>query len=69
MEEFCEFIGGKEDIWYATNIEIVDYMEAAERLQFTINGGSVYNPSVLDVWLEVDKKIVKAESGKLTKLA
>ena len=68
MEEFCEFMSGRDDIWYATNIEIVDYMEAADRLQFTIDGENVYNPSVIDVWLEVDKKIVKAESGKLTKL-
>ena len=32
MEQFCEMMSGKEDIWYATNIEIVDYMKAAENL-------------------------------------
>ena len=52
IEEFCEYIGGREDIWYATNIEIVDYMEAAERLRFTANNEGVYNPSVQSVWLQ-----------------
>ena len=28
MEEFCSYMGGRKDIWYATNIEIIDYMEA-----------------------------------------
>ena len=26
------------DIWYATNIEIVDYMKAARNLKFTVEG-------------------------------
>ena len=26
MEQFCQLAGGREDTWYATNIEIVDYM-------------------------------------------
>ena len=33
MEEFAEMIGHRDDIWYATNIEIVDYNEAFDRLQ------------------------------------
>ena len=32
IEGFCKFIGGRDDIWYATNIEIVDYMNAAKIL-------------------------------------
>lgn len=54
MEEFCGMTGGREDIWYATNIEIVDYMDAAGRLQFTAAGDRVHNPSAIPVWLEVD---------------
>ena len=33
MEQFCQLAGGREDTWYATNIEIVDYMADAARLQ------------------------------------
>ena len=54
IEEFCEYMGGREDIWYATNIEIIDYMEAAKGLKFSANNESVYNPSAQSVWLAVN---------------
>lgn len=64
IEMFCEYIGKRDDIWYATNIEIFDYLQAVERLIYTAKGNGVYNPSVLDVWISVDDQIVKVESGK-----
>ena len=45
IERFCALMGGREDIWYATNIEIVDYLDAASRLQFTASGDRAYNPN------------------------
>jgi len=68
MEEFCRSIGGRDDIWYASNIEIVDYMEAASRLQYSVSGEFVYNPSVQSVWVEIDKKIIEAKGGQITYL-
>lgn len=73
MEEFCAFIGGREDIWYATNIQIVDYMEAAARLQYTASGDQVYNPSAQSVWIQVElphqeKRILEIPGGKLVQL-
>lgn len=64
IEEFCEYMGGREDIWYATNIEIVDYMTAAKNLQFAADGGAVYNPNALSVWLLLDDvKAVEIPGG------
>ncbi|MCD8391162.1 MAG: polysaccharide deacetylase family protein [Firmicutes bacterium] len=54
IESFCEYIGGRDDIWYATNIEIVDYMNAARNLKYSASGDMVYNPSALSVWITVD---------------
>ena len=68
MEDFCAMMGGQDDIWYATNIEIVDYMEAAGRLQFTAAGDKVYNPSACSVWVEVDLQKVEVPGGKLVTL-
>ncbi len=51
IEEFCEYMGGREDIWYATNLEIVDYMNAARGLIYSADGTTVYNPNALDVWI------------------
>lgn len=68
IEEFCRYISNRDDIWYATNIEIRDYMEAYERLQFSANEAFVYNPSVIPVYLSVDERIVKVSGGIMTKL-
>ncbi len=68
MEDFCDMVAGHEDIWYATNIEIADYMDAGERLQFTAAGDRVYNPSACAVWVEVDGRKVEVPGGTLTAL-
>lgn len=68
IEQFCSYVGGKEDIWYATNIEIVDYLEALERLRISAKGHLVYNPSALDIWLSVDGEIVQIKSNETKKI-
>ncbi|OQC00649.1 MAG: Polysaccharide deacetylase [Firmicutes bacterium ADurb.Bin099] len=68
IEEFCKRISGREDIWYATNIEIKDYVDAVRNLKFTVDTSMVYNPSCTDVWLDVDREPVKVAAGQLTKL-
>lgn len=68
MEDFCKLVGNKDDIWYATNIEIVDYMEAAKHLQYTVKGDMVYNPSFMSVWISVDNKIIELKGGETVNL-
>lgn len=68
MEEFCSMVSGREDTWYATNIQIVDYMNAAKRLQFTIDGDKVYNPNACSVWIEVDKQKAEVPGGTLLEI-
>lgn len=64
----CRKLANRKEVWYATNIEIVDYMKAAKNLKFTSKGDKVYNMSALDIWLDVNKKIVKVPSGALIEL-
>lgn len=54
IEDFCSMMGGREDIWYATNIEIVDYMDVFHRLQFAADNSFVYNPSAANAWIRVN---------------
>jgi len=68
IEEFCKMVGNHPDIWYATNIEIVDYINAFRNLKFSAKGDFVFNPSAIDVWISVDDKIVKVDGGKITRL-
>ena len=70
MEEFCKTVSNRSDIWYATNIEIVDYMEAFDRLQFSADLSFVYNPSVMSVWLLIDnKRVVEVPGGATVELS
>ncbi len=64
IEEFCKFIGGRDDIWYATNIEIVDYMNAAKNMKYTVDADKAYNPSAVPVWIWVDGKIHEVKPGE-----
>lgn len=52
IEEFAAFAGGHEDIWYATNIQIYDYVQAYQRLEFSVDGRQVYNPTVTELFFE-----------------
>lgn len=56
IEDFTAMMGARKDIWFATNIEIVDYMAAVERLQYTVTCDRVHNPSARAVWIRVDTR-------------
>ncbi|MFX3635732.1 MAG: polysaccharide deacetylase family protein [Candidatus Pristimantibacillus sp.] len=68
IEQFCEFAGGRDNIWYATNLEIVDYMNAYRQLKFSAALEFVYNPTALSIWLNVDGNIVEVSGGGTFKL-
>jgi len=69
IEEFCEMVGGKDDIWYATNIEIVDYIKAVRGLKFTVDQTAVLNQSMTDVWVMANNKAVKIAAAGVTRLS
>ncbi len=64
IEEICRKLSHNDEIWYATNIEICDYIEAYKRLVYSADGHTVYNPTLFTVWLDVDGKLYSIESGK-----
>ncbi len=64
IEEFVEFIGGRDDIWYATNIEIYDYVKAYEALQCSVDKSIVHNPSSTDVWFYQNGKTHCVKGGE-----
>ena len=50
IEEFAAYVGGKDDIWYATNIEIYNYVKAYESLQVSVDETIIHNPTTIDLW-------------------
>lgn len=69
IEEFCEYMGGREDIWYATSIELRDYCDAFDHLVWSIDLRTVHNPSCIPVWVQrnienVTSGIIKIDAGE-----
>ncbi|HYH03968.1 MAG TPA: polysaccharide deacetylase, partial [Bacillota bacterium] len=68
MEEFCALVSGRDDIWFATNIEIVDYFKALDSLRFSVKGDFVENPSAATCWISVNNDVIRVDGGQKVKL-
>ena len=59
LETICQKLSGHSDIWYATSMDICQYAKAYESLLYSADGSTVYNPTHIELWMDVDQKIVK----------
>ena len=64
IEEFAAYVGGREDIWYATNIEVYDYVQDWQRLLFSADGKRVYNPTASEIFYDDNGKTDSIQPGK-----
>lgn len=51
IEEFAAYMGNRDNVWYATNGEIYNYVKAYDSLMWGADGKRVYNPSVYDIFI------------------
>lgn len=68
LEEFCQKIGGHEDIWYATNMEIYKYVLAFDRLIYSAEDKYIENPSAIDVYINYSGKDLIIHAGETVEL-
>lgn len=68
IEEFAEKVGGHDRIWYATNIEVYDYVQAWYSLAWSTDSSTVYNPSSQDVYFTANNRPFCVKSGETLKL-
>ena len=68
IEEICKRLANNDDLWYATNIEIYDYVEAYKSLIYSADGYKIYNPTLLTVWLDVDGELYSVKSGETVRI-
>ena len=59
LENFCALMEGHAEIWYATNIEIFDYVTAARQLVWSLKGDSVANPTATAIYGFLDGKPIE----------
>ena len=64
IEEICKRLANNDEIWYATNIEIYDYVQAYKSLRYSADSHKIYNPTLLTMWIDVDGKLYNIKSGE-----
>ena len=64
LDTICEKLGNKEDTWYATNMEIYEYVNAYNSLVFSADETKIYNPTLFDIWLEADGEVMCIKPGE-----
>jgi len=70
IETFCKKMGGRDDIWYATNMEILDYIRAVNAVRSSVDGTILYNPSARSVWLTLPEgNAYELKAGEIFRIA
>jgi len=68
IEKFAQLAGNREDVWYATNLQIWEYVRAYESLVFSADGTRAMNPSSVDVFLLYGGQNVTVPAGQCVSL-
>lgn len=68
IEQICEKLANNDEIWYATNIEIYDYIQAYRSLMYSADGYTVYNPTLYTIFFDVDGVPYSIAPGETLKL-
>ena len=69
IETICQKLSGHEDLWYATNIEIYDYVQAYKSLVYSADGYRIFNPTLLTIWFDVDGELFSIKPGETLHIA
>lgn len=68
LERIGQTLGCRDDIWYATNIEIYDYVTSYHSLVWSADSQRVYNPTLIPVWFTVGSKMYCVHSGETVEI-
>ena len=69
MEEILKkFAEGKDDLFFATNGFLYDYVTGFKRLELSIDNTIIYNPTSTDYYIEADYKNYLLKSGETLKI-
>lgn len=64
LEKMCKALSGRQDVWYASNIDVADYITAFDKLERSANGRYIHNPTDKTLYCFVNGKNFVLESGK-----
>ena len=64
IETFAQYMGGRPGIWYATNMEIFDYVSAYKQLLFSADSHIASNPTAKDLYFKLEDKTYCVKAGE-----
>ena len=64
LDQICEKLSGHDDIWYATNIEVYEYVNAYNSLVHSADASKIYNPTLYTIWLVSDGETYIIKPGE-----
>lgn len=68
IEKFCEKAGNRDDVFYATNIEIYDYFTNMNKLNVSADGTLINNPTATEIWFYADDELMSVKPGETMRL-
>ena len=68
FENICKKLALKDNVWYATNGEIFDYVNKYSMLDFSLKGEIVHNPTETDIYTLANKKDLLIPAGKTIRI-
>ncbi len=68
LEDFAALVGGREDIWYATNSEIFEYVEAYRQMQVSNDGKTYFNPTCRSLFFDYHGRMCEVKPGETFRL-
>lgn len=64
IEDFCAKMAGKEDIWYAANIDICEYLLATKQIVTSANCHIIHNPTAFTLYGEWEDEPFQIAPGE-----
>ena len=65
IEEFFKKVSNHDDVWYATNVEIYDYINAFKQLEMSVDSKYLYNPTVTTLSLYEGTAVITVTHPKV----
>ncbi len=67
LVNFCKKTGKRDDVWYATNGEVYNYVKAFESLEYSVSYTVIKNPTATDIYLNYFGEQLMIPSGEIVK--
>lgn len=64
IRRICGRLQGRPDVWYATNMEIYEYVTAMRSLVVSVDGKLLYNPSAVTLYMQAGEETVVLRAGE-----